>query len=134
MRFPDLSKELDYSGGCCDWNRISSAEKYFPEINNQVFLWTPHDWYKLMPLEKVVIGVYFKNLLEIKATAKSAVKYIPDKVECWGKMCFKNDTECVRSCWVHELVREMHWDASYARLDLVIDEYKDNAGRSAQDK
>jgi len=34
MQYPDLSEELDYSGGHCDWSRISSAEKYFPEINN----------------------------------------------------------------------------------------------------
>jgi len=38
MWYPDLSKELDYSGGRCNWSRISSAEKYFPEINNQIIL------------------------------------------------------------------------------------------------
>jgi len=34
MQYPDLSEELDYSGGHHDWNRISSTEKCFPEINN----------------------------------------------------------------------------------------------------
>ena len=73
--------ELDYSGGRHDWDEISSAEKYFPEINDRVVLRTPRSWYNLMPLEKVAIGVYSKNLLGIAATAKSIAKYVPDKVE-----------------------------------------------------
>ena len=38
-----------------------------------------------MPLEKVIIKVYFKNLLGITAIAKSIAKYVPDKVEQWGE-------------------------------------------------
>ena len=29
----DLREELDYAGEHCDWNRVSIAEKYFPEIS-----------------------------------------------------------------------------------------------------
>ena len=33
MRYPDMGRELDYSGECCNWNEVSRAEKYFPEIS-----------------------------------------------------------------------------------------------------
>ena len=80
---------------------------------------------------------------------KLIAKYIPNKVEWWGKICFKCDTECVQSHWVHDLVRGTHRDASFARvslwilhsivnwltnkLKLVIDEYEDDLGRPAWD-
>ena len=34
MRYPDMSDELDYSGGRCDWDNLSCMERYFPEIND----------------------------------------------------------------------------------------------------
>lgn len=33
MKYPDLREELDYAGERRDWNRVSIAEKYFPEIS-----------------------------------------------------------------------------------------------------
>jgi len=33
MKYPDLREELDYAGEHHDWNRVSIAEKYFPEIS-----------------------------------------------------------------------------------------------------
>ena len=33
MRYPDMGQELDYSGERHDWNEVSGAEKYFPEIS-----------------------------------------------------------------------------------------------------
>ena len=33
MRYPDFSQDLDYSGARRDWNEVSQAEKYFPEIS-----------------------------------------------------------------------------------------------------
>ena len=33
MRYPDMSQELDYSGERRDWNEVSRAEMYFPEIS-----------------------------------------------------------------------------------------------------
>jgi len=128
MKYPDMDKELNYSEQCCDWNENSCSEKYFPAINNWVVLWTPHSGYKLMSTEKVVIRVYFWGLLGLKASAQSIQSYLPDQVEQWGKMCFKGDAKCIRSCWAHEAVRETYHDASFARLELVIDEYEDNPG------
>ena len=52
------------------------------------------------------------------------MEYLPDKIERWGKIRFKGDAESVRSRWAHMLVRETSRDASFARLDLVIDEYE----------
>ena len=123
-----MDQGLDYSEKHCDWNEVSHAEKYFPEINNQVILQTPHGWYKLTSTEKVVISIYFQDLLGLKASPKSIGNYLPDQVKQWGKMCFKGDAECVRSHWAHEAVKEMYHDVSFARLELVIDEYKDNPG------
>ena len=103
MRYPDLSEELNYSGGHRDSNEMSRAEKYFPEVNDRGCPPDPRGWYNLMPPEKVAIGVYFKNLLGIAAIAKSIAKYVPDKVERW-KMRFKNDTNefhCVRYGVIH---------------------------------
>ena len=128
MRYLDMDQELDYSEKCCNWNEVSHAEKYFPEINNQVILWTPHGWYKLTSTEKVVISIYFQDLLGLKASPKSIGNYLPDQVKRWGKMHFKGDAECIRSCWAHEAVKEMYHDASFARLELVIDEYEDDPG------
>ena len=65
-----------------------------------------------------MIGVYFRNLLELTVSAKSIAKYIPNEVEWWGKMHFKNDGECIQSHWAHELVKEMNQDASFARVSL----------------
>jgi len=33
MQYPDMSQDLDYSGECQDWNEVSHAEMYFPEIS-----------------------------------------------------------------------------------------------------
>ena len=134
MKYPDMKEDLGYTGECRNWHAISNAERCFPEISNQIILWTPHSWYKLMPTEKVAIGVYFKNLLGLTASSKLVAKYSPDKVKQWGKICFKGNAECVRSHWAHESVRETHQDVSFARLELVIDEYEDDPGRPARDK
>jgi len=134
MKYLDMDKELNYSEQCCDWNKISRSEKYFPAINDQVVLWTPHSGHKLMSTEKVMIGIYFQGLLGLKASARSIGSYLPDQVKQWGKMRFKGDAECVRSHWAHEAVRETYCDASFARFELVIDEYEDNPGRPAWDK
>jgi len=128
MHYPDMSEELDYSRGRRNWHDVSTAEKCFPTIDNQIILWTPHGWYELVPTKKVVIGMYFRNLLGLTASSRLIAKYLPDKVERWGKMRFKGDAECVRSQWAHESVRETHQDVSFARLELVIDEYKDDWG------
>jgi len=126
MKYPDMDEELNYSEQHCDWNKISRSEKYFPAINDQVVLWTPHGGYNLTSTEKVAIGIYFWGLLGLKASVKS--------IGSWGKMHFKGDAECVRSCWAHEAVRETYHDASFARLELVIDKYEDDPGRPAWDK
>ena len=81
-----------------------------------------------------MISVYFKNLLGLTASLKSIVKYLPNRVERWGKMWFKGDAECIRSRWAHKVVKEIYRDASFARLDLVIDKYEANPGRPARDK
>ena len=78
--------------------------------------------------------MYFKNLLGLTASLKSIVKYLPDWVEWWGKMQFKGDAECIRSCWAHKVVKEIYRDASFARLDLVIDKYEANPGQPACNK
>ena len=78
--------------------------------------------------------MYFKNLLGLTASSKSIAKYLPDRVEWWGKMRFKGDAECIRSRWAHEMVKEIYRDASFARLDLVIDKYEADPGRPAHDK
>jgi hypothetical protein len=138
MRYPDLSRVVDYSAGRRrDWNDVSAAEKYFPEISEprsnpiltytdygtlntpideKIILRTPHSWYKLTLSERTAIGVYFKNLLEITASPKLIAKYLPNQVERWGKIRFKGDAECVRSRWAHESVRETYRDASFARV------------------
>ena len=79
---------LDFSRERRNWHVISKAEKCFPEINAQV-LRTPHGWYRLTPTEKVAFGVYFKNLLGLAASSKLIAKYLPDRVERWGKIRFK---------------------------------------------
>ena len=137
MRYPDMSNELDFSGGRRDWNEVSRAEKYFPEISelqsgllinhidyliltisidDRIVLRTPHSWYKLTSTEKIAIGVYFQNMLGLTKSAKIIANYIPNQVERWGKMRFKGDAECVRSRWAHDLVRETYRDASFARV------------------
>ena len=137
MKYPDMSHELNYPGGCRDWNDVSRAEKYFPEISeyksdlimsdidyqtlnisidDRIILRTPHSWYKLTPTERVAIGVYFQSFLGLKASSKLIGKYLPDRVERWGKMRFKGDAESVRSRWAHEAVRETYCDASFARV------------------
>ena len=78
--------------------------------------------------------MYFKNLLGLTASSKSIAKYLPNQVKQWGKMWFKGDAECIRSHWAHEVVKEIYHDASFARLDLVIDKYKANPGQPAHDK
>jgi len=128
MKYPDMDKELNYSEQCCDWNTISHSEKYFPAINDWVVLQTPHGGHKLTSTKKVVIGIYFQGLLGLKASARSIGSYLPDQVEQWGKMCFKGDAKCVRSHWAHEAVRETYHDASFARFELVINEYEDDPG------
>ena len=141
MRYPDMRNELDYSGGRRDWNDVSRAESYFPEISesksdlinnyidyiilntpidDRVILRTPHGQYQLTPSEKVAIGMYFKSLLGLTASSKLIAKYLPTRVERWGKMRFKNDAECVRSRWAHESVRETSRDASFARVSPLI--------------
>ena len=76
----------------------------------------------------------FIALLGLTVSPKLIAKYLPDKVEWWGKMRFRGDAECVRSCWAHESVRETHRDASFARFELMVDEYEDDPGRPAWDK
>jgi len=134
MKYLDMDEELNYSEQHCDWNEISRSEKYFPAINNWVVLWTPHGGYNLTSTEKAVISIYFQGLLGLKASVKSIGSYLPDQVEQWGKMHFKGNAKCVRSCWAHEAVRETYCDASFARLELVINEYEDDPGQPAQDK
>ena len=97
MRYPDMKDDLDYSREHRDWNAISSGERSFPDINDQIVLQMPHGWYKLSPTEKVAIGVYFQNLLGLTASPRLIAKYLPDKVEWWGKMRFRGDAECVQS-------------------------------------
>ena len=42
---------------------------------------TPHGWYNLMPPEKVVIGLYFKNLLNLTVPSNPTGKHLlPDLV------------------------------------------------------
>ena len=91
MRYHDMKEDLDFSRERRNWHVISKSEKCFPEINAQVLLRTPHGWYRLTPTEKVVIGVYFKNLLGLTASSKLIAKYITDSVERWGKIHFKGD-------------------------------------------
>ena len=119
MKYPDMSNELDYSVGRRDWNDVSRAESYFPQINDRIVLRTPHSWYQLTPSEKVAIAVYFKFLLGLTASSKSIAKCLPDRVERWGKLRFKGNAECVRSRWAHGLVRETCRDASFARVSLL---------------
>jgi len=83
MKHPDMKEDLDYTRERRNWHAISNAERCFPEISDQNILRTPHGWYKLMPTEKVAIGVYFKNLLGLAASSKLVAKYLPDKVERW---------------------------------------------------
>ena len=77
MMYPDMSDELNFSGQGHDWNDMSHAETYFPEISelksnpimkyidyrtlntsidDWVVLQTPHGWYQLTLTEKVVFG------------------------------------------------------------------------------
>ena len=98
MKYLDMKEDLDFSGERQNWHIISKAERCFPEINDQIILWTPHGWYKLTPTEMVVIAVYFKNLLGLTVSSKLIVKYLPDEVEWWEKLHFKGDAECVWSC------------------------------------
>ena len=93
---------LDFSQEPRNLHVISNAEKCLPEINAQV-LRTPHGWYRLTPTEKVAIGVCFKNLLGLAASSKLITKYLPDRVERWGKIRFKG-------------VRETDHNASFARV------------------
>ena len=107
MMYPDMSNKLDFSRQCRDWNDVSHAETYFPEISelksnpimkyidyrilntsidDRVVLWTPWSWYRLTLTEKVMIGVYFQSLLGLKSSSKLIGKYLPDRVERWGKM------------------------------------------------
>lgn len=141
MMYPDMNDELDFSGRRRDWNDVSRAETYFPEISelksnpimkyidnrtlktcidDRVVLRTPHGWYQLNPTEKVAISVYFQGLLGLESSSKLIGKYLPDRVERWGKMRFKGDAECVKSRWAHEAVRETHRDASFARVSASI--------------
>ena len=64
--------------------------------------------------------MYFKSLLGLTVSSKSIAKFLPDRVERWGKLRFKNDAECVRSQWAHTLVRETSRDASFARVSLRV--------------
>ena len=116
MKYLDMKQDLDYLRQCCNWHVISKVEKCFPEIHDQIILRTLCSWYKLMPTEKVVIGVYFQKLLGLTVSSNLIAKHLHDKVEQWGKIHFKGDTECVWSCWAQELMREMHWDVSFARV------------------
>ena len=79
-----MDGELDYSNQYRDWNEISHTERYFPAINNQVILQTPHGGYKLTFTEKVAIGIYFWGLLGLEASATLIGTYLPDQVKRWG--------------------------------------------------
>ena len=46
-------------------------------------------------------------------------------------MRFKGDAECARSRGAYKAVRETYRDASFARLELVIDEYDDGKRRTS---
>ena len=101
MMYPDMSNKLDFSRQCRDWNDVSHAETYFPEISelksnpimkyidyrtlntsidDRVVLRTPRSWYRLTltSTEKVAIGVYFQSLLGLKSSSKLIGKYLPD--------------------------------------------------------
>ena len=65
-----MNQELDHSGDHRNWDKVTHAEKYFPDINDQIVLRTPHGWYRLTSTEKVAIGVYFKGLLGLTASSK----------------------------------------------------------------
>ena len=116
MKYPDMKEDLDFTRERRNWHIISKAETCFPEINDRIILQTPHGWFNPTPTEKVVITVYFKNLLGLAASSKLIAKHLPDNIERWGKIRFKGDAECVRSCWAHGSVWETHCDASFARV------------------
>ena len=116
MKYPNMKHGLDFSRECCNWHVISKAEKCFPKINTQVLLQTLHAWYRLTHTEKVAIRVYFKNLLGFAVSSKLIAKYVPDRVERWGKIHFKGDVEYVRSHWALESVQETHCDVSFAHI------------------
>jgi len=81
MKYPDMDEELNYSEQHRNWNEISHSEKYFPAINDRVVLRTPHSGHKLTSTKKVAIGVYFRGLLGLKASARSIGGYLPAQVE-----------------------------------------------------
>jgi len=116
MKYPDMKDALEYSKPCCNWNIISCAEKYCPDINDCIVLWTPHDQYRLQQNEKVVIAVYFKNYLELNISPQRLSKYIPDVIHWWGKIRIKGDPETVHSEWAQWNLNKKHRDASYARV------------------
>jgi len=80
-----MKDTLEYSKPRRDWNIISRAEEYCPDINDHIVLQTPHDQYRLQQNEKVAIAVYFKNYLELNISPRRLSKYIPDVVHQWGR-------------------------------------------------
>ena len=116
MLYPDMQDGLDYAKPHHNWDIISCAEMYYPNINDCIVLQTPHNQYQLQPNEKVAIAVYFKNYLELKISPQQLSKFIPEMANWWGKIRIKGDPETVHSAWAQWNVNERHRDALFARV------------------
>ena len=108
MLYPDMKDGLNYAKPPRDWDIISRAEMYYPNINDRIVLRTPHDQYQIQPNEKVAIAVYFKNYLELEISPQRLSKFIPDMADRWGKIRIKGDPETVHSAWAQRNVNERH--------------------------
>lgn len=78
----------------------------------------PHDKaYALPERHRKEVAIYFKNALDLRASAQRVMKELPQKMERWGKFRVISEKEVVRSQWANEKVSaDGRRDNSFVRV------------------
>ena len=77
------SEDNERLGICLEDPRLARGEeaRQLEKYYDRIVFRTPRGWYNLMPPEKVAIGLYFKNLLDLTAPSNPTGKHLlPDLV------------------------------------------------------
>ncbi|KIM26237.1 hypothetical protein M408DRAFT_194189 [Serendipita vermifera MAFF 305830] len=95
----------------------------FPEINDTTILKSPTQAGFAWPREHLKqAAIYFKQALQLRASAPQIEKALPSEVFRCGKFCVFGEKGVVSSKWAQErLSSDARRDSSFVRVELLAD-------------
>ncbi|KIM21216.1 hypothetical protein M408DRAFT_110138, partial [Serendipita vermifera MAFF 305830] len=118
-----LENELIFGAERRDWFKLSGQEMMFPEINGTTVLKSPTQADFAWPADhQMQVAIYFKQALQLRASAQRIKKELPSEVFRWGKFRVLGEKGVVSSEWAQgRLSSDMRRDSSFVRVELLAD-------------